>query len=115
MQRIFALVLVCFSLGACTDWIYRIDIPQGNFLDQRSVEKLRIQMTKEQVVFVLGKPVVKDMFDHDTWQYFYAIDRGMKARGEDMKKSLVLKFVDNRLVSATGDYQLSADFNTPLE
>lgn len=74
------LIILGFTLtsSACSNWIYRIDVPQGNFLDQRDVSKLRIGMTKEQVIYVLGNPVVQDSFDDDTWYYVYDMKRGMK-------------------------------------
>jgi outer membrane protein assembly factor BamE len=104
-----------FMLSACSDWIFRIDIPQGNFVDKKDVEKLRIEMTKEQVEFVLGKPVVEDSFDHDTWYYLYQMKRGMKKRGEDFRKELVIKFVDDKVSEVIGDFELAEEFNTPLD
>lgn len=41
-------------LTACQGFIFRMDIPQGNYLTKKEVEKLRINMTKEQVSYVLG-------------------------------------------------------------
>lgn len=111
---IIVLALSVFT-SACADWIYRIDIPQGNFLDDNSVQKLRIGMTKEQVEFVLGRPILKDAFDKDTWYYFYQMKRGMKKRGEDFEKKMVITFVNNRVDTVDSDFELSEDFNTPLE
>ncbi|CAI8182670.1 MAG: Outer membrane protein assembly factor BamE [Glaciecola sp. HTCC2999] len=107
-------LVAMISLSGCSNWIFRIDIPQGNYLDDRDVKKLRIEMTKEQVEFVLGRPIVKDSFDPDTWYYVYEMKRGMTTRGEDFRKELVIKFTDNKLSSAEGDFELDPDFNTPL-
>ncbi len=115
LYRIIALSALLLTTSACTSWIYRIDIPQGNFLDERDVKKLRIGMTKEQVTYVLGKPVVMDSFDHDTWYYFYEMKRGMRHRGEDFEKHMVISFVDDKLDTIESDFELSEDFNTPLE
>ena len=41
--------------------------------------------------------------------------RGMEKRGEDFQKQLVLSFNDNKLATAEGDFELSEDFNTPLD
>ncbi|MEM5495974.1 outer membrane protein assembly factor BamE [Paraglaciecola mesophila] len=114
-RNILVVIAASLVLSACADWIYRIDVPQGNFLDERDVSKLRINMTKEQVVYVLGKPVVEDSFDHDTWYYLYQMKRGMAKRGKDFRKELTLHFVDNRVSEVTGDFELSEDFNTPLD
>jgi outer membrane protein assembly factor BamE len=102
-------------LVGCSNWIYRIDVPQGNFLEQRDVDKLRIGMTKEQVLFVLGKPVVNDAFDQDTWHYVYDLKRGMRKRGEDIHKKLVINFMDDRVFQVRGDFEVSEDFNTPID
>ena len=108
-------IVVALFLSGCSNWIYRIDVPQGNFLDNRDVKKLRIGMTKEQVIFVLGNPVVQDSFDHDTWYYLYEMKRGMSKRGEDFKRSLIIKFEDDKIASVDGDFELSEDFMTPLD
>ena len=49
-MKLYQLVLLLgftFTTVGCSNWIYRIDVPQGNFLDERDVEKLRVGMTKE--------------------------------------------------------------------
>ncbi|MCV2885974.1 outer membrane protein assembly factor BamE [Aestuariibacter sp. AA17] len=114
--KFLIIAITSLFLTACADWIYRIDIPQGNFLEQKDVDKLRINMTKEQVIFVLGRPVVEDAFDKDTWYYVYKMKRGMKKRGEDFTKELIVNFnEDNRVASVTGDFELADTFNTPLD
>ncbi|GBL03411.1 outer membrane protein assembly factor BamE [Glaciecola sp. KUL10] len=112
---VVALVIVTLSTTACSNWIFRIDVPQGNYLDDRDVEKLRIAMTKEQVIFVLGNPVVKDSFDNDTWYYVYEMKRGMKKRGEDFKKDLIIRFEEGRVAEVKGDFELPEEFNIPLD
>lgn len=106
------LIAALSSLSACSSWIYRIDIPQGNFLEQKDVNKLRIAMTKEQVLFVLGSPVAANPFDSETWHYFYSLKRGT---GEHFEKTLIVEFKDNKLQDIKGDFEKSADFNTPLD
>jgi outer membrane protein assembly factor BamE len=72
-------------------------------------------MTKEQVIFVLGNPVVEDSFDNNTWYYVYEMKRGMKKRGEDFKKDLIIRFEDGKVAEVTGDFELPEEFNTPLD
>ncbi len=111
--RIWCLAICCtFSVTACSSWIYRIDVPQGNFLEQKDIEKLRVNMTKEQVQFVLGNPVAENSFDDDIWHYFYALKGG---RGENFEKQLVLNFSNGKLVKMTGDFEMPRDFNIPLD
>ncbi|WP_394220852.1 outer membrane protein assembly factor BamE [Alteromonas gracilis] len=115
LQHLLVILGITLTSTACSNWIYRIDVPQGNFLDQRDVDKLRVGMTKEQVIYVLGNPVVQDSFDDDTWYYVYDMKRGMKKRGEDFQKQMIINFVDNKVTTVEGDFELSEDFNTPLD
>lgn len=114
MKFISIILLSITLLSGCTNWIYRIDVPQGNFLDQKDVDKLRVEMTKEQVRFVLGNPVVEDSFNDDIWYYYYEMKRGMSHRGEDVKKQLILSFDDNKLVDFSGDFAKPEEFSQPL-
>lgn len=115
LYKIAVFLFLSLSLSACSNWIYRIDVPQGNFLDENDVDKLRVGMTKEQVIYVLGRPILKDAFDKDTWYYVYKMKRGMAKRGEDFEKHMVITFVDDRISTVEGDFELSEDFNTPLD
>ena len=108
-----AIIITALTLSACSSWVYRIDIPQGNYLEQKSIDKLQVGMTKEQVKFILGNPVVVDAFDNDTWSYVYKLKSG-RDKKLDSKKQFVLKFYDDQLISATGDFKLSENFNTPF-
>ena len=62
-------IVIALSVSACSSWVYRIDIPQGNYLEQKDIDKLQIGMTKEQVKFVLCSPVVDDAFNTATLLY----------------------------------------------
>ncbi|MDX2368792.1 MAG: outer membrane protein assembly factor BamE [Colwellia sp.] len=107
------IITAVLSLSACSSWVYRIDIPQGNYLEQKSIDKIQIGMTKEQVKFILGSPVLVDTFDNDTWNYIYRFKSG-SSKKLDMQKSFTIKFEDDKLVSADGDFELSENFNTPF-
>lgn len=111
--RVLAIVLA-FSVSACSSWVFRIDVPQGNFLEQKEIDKLQIDMTKEQVKFILGSPVIVDSFNPDTWHYVYRLKSG---RGEkfNVSKKFTVFFVQDKLVKAEGDFELSENFNTPIE
>ena len=108
-----SIIAITLSISACSSWVYRIDIPQGNYLEQKSIDKIQVGMTKEQVQFILGSPVVIDAFDEDTWNYVYRFKSG-RSSDYNMKKSFVVKFEQNKLVSASGDFKLSENFNVPF-
>jgi len=73
---------------------YRMEIQQGNFVSQDSVAKLKPGMTKEQVRFVLGTPLVTDIFHANRWDYpFYREPTG----GKREEGRLVVFFDDGKL------------------
>lgn len=110
--KCISLSLVLMFTTGCSSWLYQIPIPQGNFLEQSDVDKLRIEMTREQVLFVLGQPIAKDAFDNNTWYYLYSFNSG---RENEVRKELVIKFDGDMLKSLSGDYTTPEAFNSPLE
>ncbi|MGL1832681.1 outer membrane protein assembly factor BamE [Rhodocyclaceae bacterium SMB388] len=81
---------------------YRIDIRQGNYVDQNMVSGLKKGMTRDQVRFLLGTPLVVDVFREDRWDYVYLFQPG---RGESQRRILSVFFVDGLLDHVTGDVQ----------
>src|SRR5450631_2246969 len=71
-RAIFALLLG-FASSAC---VYRINIQQGNFLDQAAVEQVKVGMTRSQVRYLLGTPMVADSFNKERWDYIYYLKKG---------------------------------------
>ena len=108
-----AIVITALTLSACSSWVYRYDVPQGNYLEQKSIDKLQVGMTKEQVKFILGSPVVVDAFNDDTWNYIYKLKSG-RSKKFDKRKQFTINFSDDKLISAAGDFELSEKFNTPF-
>jgi len=108
------LVASLLSLSACSSWVYRIDIPQGNYLEQRDIDKLQLSMTKAQVKFILGSPVVTDAFNADVWHYVYLFKSGRSDK-YNARKEFIITFKDNKLVTAKGDFKLPKSFNTPIK
>ncbi len=74
--------------------LYRIDIQQGNVITQEMVDKLKPDMTKAQVRFVLGTPLIVDTFRDNRWDYFYMLHE--KGKLID-KQKLTIFFEDDRL------------------
>lgn len=109
---IHRLAVVCLVsvLAACTvtDRLapYRIDVRQGNLVTQEMVAVLKPGMTRDQVRFALGTPLVVDVFHTDRWDYVYRFQPG---RGEVQQRRLTVFFDDNRLVRVDGDVAPQAD------
>jgi len=97
-----ALVLaLALPLAGC-GWLapYRMDVQQGNFVSQDMVSQLKRGMTRDQVRFVLGTPLVTDIFHANRWDYVYYLDRPGQPRVE---RRLAVFFDDDRLARLEGD------------
>ncbi|MBV2261978.1 MAG: outer membrane protein assembly factor BamE [Thauera sp.] len=79
---------------------YRIDIRQGNYVDQEMVAQLRRGMTRDQVRYVLGSPLVVDMFRKDRWDYVYRFRPGS---GDAQQRVISLFFAGDVLDRIEGD------------
>ncbi len=91
--------------------VYKIGIPQGNIITQDMVDQLRPGMTKRQVIFVMGTPLVRDPFHQDRWDYIYSYQPGGGVRGQER----VSVFFDNdQLVRFTGDF-VPTDEDAPYD
>jgi outer membrane protein assembly factor BamE len=105
------LMLLLLQLAGC-GWLapYRIDIQQGNFVSQEMVARLKRGMTKEQVRFVLGTPLVTDIFHADRWDFVYLLDRPGQPR---VQRRLAVFFADDRLSRLEGDVVAAAGAAEP--
>ncbi|MBP8898330.1 MAG: outer membrane protein assembly factor BamE [Sulfuritalea sp.] len=79
---------------------YRIDVRQGNFVTQEMVAQLKPGLSREQVRFILGSPLVADIFHGDRWDYVYSYKQGY---GEAQQRTLTVFFQDNKLTRVAGD------------
>ncbi len=113
MKQLLITFFLAFSLSGCSLWIYKYDINQGNYLNQDDVNKLRINMTKEQVEFVLGSSVIENPFNSDTWHYVYTNKSGKTDKTS--RKELVVNFSGDVLTSISGDFEQPEDFNKSLD
>ena len=80
---------------------YRIEIQQGNFVSQEMVSQLKPGMSKEQVRFVMGTPLIIDSFHADRWDYVF---RRQKANSKELEqRKLAVFFEDGKLKRVEGD------------
>jgi outer membrane protein assembly factor BamE len=71
--------------GGC---VYRINIQQGNYLDQAAVDQVKAGMTRSQVRYLLGTPLVADSFNKERWDYIYYLKKG-RTRHVDSRRVTV--------------------------
>jgi outer membrane protein assembly factor BamE len=79
---------------------YRADVQQGNVVTQEMIAKLQTGMTRSQVRFALGTPLVVDPFRQDRWDYVYMF---MKQGEVKERRRIVVVFKDDKLVGFEGD------------
>ncbi len=90
----------CFALSSCFLRPYRIDVQQGNYIDKEMIAQLKPGLTRAQVRFILGTPLIADPFNPDRWDYLY-IDRH-RGRLKDVRR-LTVYFEEDRLTRALSD------------
>ena len=91
--RTVIVALVAFGMSAC---VYRVNIQQGNFLTTETTDQLKTGMTRSQVRFLLGTPMVPDAFDNDRWDYLYTLQRGRIKKPE--RRQLIVYFAEDKVV-----------------
>ena len=118
MKRFFPVLAASFLLGACSTVsnqvakidLFKIDVRQGNYVSQDMVAQLKPGQTKDQVRYILGTPLVVDVFHADRWDYVYRFQPG---RGEVEQRRLIVYFQDNRLVRVGGDVEAGTAGGAP--
>ena len=81
---------------------YKIDVQQGNVLTQEMVSQLKPGQTKDQVRFILGTPVLADVFHTNRWDYVYRLQKGSTGLVEERKFTVIFD-ADGKLARVAGD------------
>ena len=87
-------------LAGCMLTPHRIDIQQGNYVDQEMVAKLKPDMTRSQVRFILGTPLVADVFHPNRWDYVYLTGKAGEVRRQ---RRITAVFDGDKLKHIDGD------------
>lgn len=119
-RRILGLALTSLVLASCSQvprlvTEYRIDVQQGNVLTQEMVAQLKPGQTREQVRYILGTPLLADIFHARRWDYVYRLQAGRT--GEVSERRLTVFFDDEgRLEKVAGDVAVAqvADLTGPV-
>lgn len=85
---------------------YRVDVRQGNYISQDMVARLKPGMTRDQVRFALGTPLVSDLFHADRWDYVYRFQPGS---GPVQQRRLIVYFENEKLARVGGDVVAETD------
>ena len=102
-----ALAITCLTACGAVGFpgVYRIDVEQGNIVTQDMVEQLQPGMSKRQVRFILGTPLIEDTFNRDRWDYVYNNRNGLEVLSES---TLTVVFECDTLVDVQGDFPTPA-------
>lgn len=109
--RILTLVALLLLAGCSSvpSLPYKIEVQQGNIITQEMVDKLKPGMTRSQVRFSLGSPMISDAFHDNRWDYVYRLEQA--GRLVEQRK-LAVFFEDDKLVRIGGSFSPDA-FNRP--
>jgi len=94
-SRALVAALAPLLLAGLVGCVYRMDIQQGNYLEGKTVDKLEVGMTRTQVRYLLGTPMVPAVFDRDRWDYLYYLQHGRLRR--PAQRHLVVYFKDDKV------------------
>jgi outer membrane protein assembly factor BamE len=85
-------------LALCAGCLYRMPVQQGNQLDPTQIEQLTTGMTRTQVTYLLGTPMVPPGFNNDRWDYYHYLDTG-RGEGRDFRRTqrLTVWFKDDKV------------------
>lgn len=103
--RTLAFILTIATLSGCSYFklpgVHKFPIQQGNIVTQEMIDQLKPGMTRSQVRFVLGTPLIADTFDQSRWDYWYSVKL---PNGFELREQVAVHFTDDALSGITGDY-----------
>ena len=97
---LFAVLCLSLGLGGCLR-PYMIPVQQCQIISTQDINKLKPGMSKEQVQYILGAPMINSPYDINTWYYVCTIEQDYLPRGEN---KLILHFSKGKLDGISGDY-----------
>ncbi|MCH8158968.1 MAG: outer membrane protein assembly factor BamE [Proteobacteria bacterium] len=105
MRKLLISVLLCFSLLISSGCVYRANIAQGNLIKQEDLDQAEVGMTKNQIRFLLGTPMIDDPFHSERWDYVYYLVLG---RDDAIQKRWVsIFFADDHVSEIRKEQELN--------
>ena len=110
-KSLFSLsLLTSLTLASCSTildnlpFVYTIEIQQGNIINQAMIDQLRPGMNKRQVLYIMGSPMLDDVFHKSRWDYLYSNQPSDEDR---VQKRISLYFDNDQIVGIQGDFRPS--------
>jgi len=104
MRRFFILALIFSTLAFTSGCVYRANISQGNLIKQEDLDQVEVGMTRNQVRFLLGTPLVDDPFHQARWDYVYYITIGRDPA--TFKRWVTVEFEDDIVTEISPEQEL---------
>ncbi len=76
MQKRLLVITLLITAMLTSGCVYQAALSQGNLLDQEDVDQVEVGMTRGQIRFLLGTPMIDDPFHEDRWDYIYFLRIG---------------------------------------
>jgi outer membrane protein assembly factor BamE len=74
--RILTILLSFIFISACSiPKVYKLTVQQGNIVTQDMLDELKVGMTKRQVAYVMGTPLIRSPYQQERWDYLYTLER----------------------------------------
>lgn len=105
MTRFLLIAILLATLTMSGGCVYRLNIAQGNLVEQEDLDQVEIGMTRNQVRFLLGTPMIDDPFHQDRWDYVYFLKIGRE--DATFKRWVSVVFEDNVVSEIRKEQDLS--------
>ena len=107
MTRFLIIAIILASLAVSSGCVYRLNIAQGNLIEQEDLDQIEVGMTRNQVRFLLGTPMIDDPFHKDRWDYVYFLKIGRE--DATFKRLVSVVFEENVVSEIRKDQELAPE------
>lgn len=106
-RKFFVPILLLAAMLAATGCVYRANMSQGNIVIEEDLDQVELDMTRNQVRFLLGTPMIDDPFHSNRWDYVYYVKIGR--RDATAKRWVSILFTDDRVSEIRRNQELNPD------
>ena len=104
-RKLLLPVLLLAAMLAATGCVYRANMSQGNIVIEEDLDQVEIGMTRNQIRFLLGTPMIDDPFHMDRWDYVYYVKIGR--RDASAKRWVSILFTDDAVSEIRRNQELN--------
>lgn len=105
MRKSNLIILTFLCVALASGCVYRASISQGNLIKQEDLDQAEVGMTKTQIRFLLGTPMIDDPFSRDRWDYVYYLK--VKRNDASFKRWVTVIFEDDLVAEIIKEQELA--------